>query len=41
MRRCPICRMLMEERYALCCTYCRRLLMQEAQAELDEWLATQ
>ena len=38
MKRCPICRMLMEERYALCCIHCRRLLIQEAQVDLDEWL---
>lgn len=36
-RRCPICRMMMEEQQALFCIYCRRL-MQEAQTELDEWL---
>jgi len=29
--------MYMEDRHALYCLYCRRL-MQEAQVELDEWL---
>jgi len=37
MRKCPVCRMYLEDRNALYCLYCRRL-MQEAQAELGEWV---
>jgi len=37
MRRCPICRMLMEPSDTLYCFYCRRL-MQDAQVGLDDWI---
>ena len=37
MRRCPICRLLMEPTDTLYCFYCRRL-MQDAQVVLDDWI---
>jgi len=35
-RKCPICRMRMQDRHRPFCVYCRRL-MEKAQTELDEW----
>lgn len=36
MKRCPICKMLMQDRHKPYCIYCRRLI-EEAQRELDDW----